>query len=351
MANAGTPLMVMTGLHLLAGNALLGLFEGLLLASLFHTPKARSVFVLIAANYFSAWMGLMLALPRLSSVSDMTIENIRMWSLFLLVVAFLATILFELPFFWLLLRKKLGGWRTTLQAVLIIHGASYLGLVVVYWMASGTSMMTKLEVVPADELWPGEPYHLYYISPEGDRLLEWKSEELPEVFHAELDGVGRNDRLSIRSNTSGGADLYLDRASISVEEDQGRLIAADFFNGVAPDAFSHAEPVNGQSGFTRGMWPVASLLPDSQWKLKVGIYPVEGISGRHEEEGREWHYALETLFAPWAVRNATQISERQVVFQLGPDQIVLLDWLDQEIALLARGQGPVVVRGEAVGYR
>src|SRR5689334_1126069 len=57
LANAGTPLMWAGMLHLVFGNALIGVFEGLLIARLFSLPKRKTVLVMIGANYFSAWAG------------------------------------------------------------------------------------------------------------------------------------------------------------------------------------------------------------------------------------------------------------------------------------------------------
>jgi hypothetical protein len=44
----------------------------------------------------------------------------------------------------------------------------------------------------------------------------------------------------------------------------------------------------------------------------------------------------------WTIRNAVQIDGDRLVFQLGRDQICLLDPETQRIALIARGFGPLV---------
>ena len=44
-------------LHLVFGNAFIGIGEGLLLAWLFSVPTGKSVAVMILANYASAWLG------------------------------------------------------------------------------------------------------------------------------------------------------------------------------------------------------------------------------------------------------------------------------------------------------
>src|SRR5262249_284540 len=57
LANVGTPLMWASAAHLVLGNAIIGLLEGLLLSGLFKLRAARAIGLMIAANYFSAWVG------------------------------------------------------------------------------------------------------------------------------------------------------------------------------------------------------------------------------------------------------------------------------------------------------
>lgn len=56
-ADAGTPLMWAGMLHMVFGNAIIGIFEGLILAWIFKLRKGICVLVMIPANYFSAWIG------------------------------------------------------------------------------------------------------------------------------------------------------------------------------------------------------------------------------------------------------------------------------------------------------
>ncbi len=57
VANAGTPLMWARGIHLFIGNLAIGIGEGCLPAILFRKRAAPCIGVMIAANYFSAWIG------------------------------------------------------------------------------------------------------------------------------------------------------------------------------------------------------------------------------------------------------------------------------------------------------
>ena len=75
-ANAGTPLMWATMLHLFFGNAIIGILEGLLLAVFFRLPKGKTIFLLIAANYASAWLGGLFIIGGLADQISITLANV-----------------------------------------------------------------------------------------------------------------------------------------------------------------------------------------------------------------------------------------------------------------------------------
>jgi hypothetical protein len=208
-ANAGTPLMWATMLHLFLGNAVIGLVEGILLERLFNCGVRRSILILIAANYVSAWVGYGLVSGGLGMLPEITIETVRFWSWVFFAITFVVTLLIELPF--------------------------------VRW------------VMPP----------------------------------------------------------------------QGKT-----FGQVLKGAFGK----------------VTSLASDSDWEFRTGFWAAEGIKGTNKKTGDKVHYALETPYSMWNVRNATQIEGDMVVFQLGKSQICALHPESRRIALLARGKGPIVAK-------
>ncbi|MGE5294178.1 MAG: hypothetical protein ACM3VT_05065 [Solirubrobacterales bacterium] len=86
-ANAGTALMWAGTLHLLVGNLIVGLIEGILLAQVFRLSKWKCIGLLILANYFSAWCGFFIAIP-LAHALPMGLRNA--WPLLWLMVAITA---------------------------------------------------------------------------------------------------------------------------------------------------------------------------------------------------------------------------------------------------------------------
>jgi hypothetical protein len=79
------------------------------------------------------------------------------------------------------------------------------------------------------------------------------------------------------------------------------------------------------------------------WRFHAGYWPVEGLYGENSQSGASVYFSLETPFASWAVRNATQLPNGTVVFQLGSRQICVVDPETKRTALLGFGRGPVAV--------
>lgn len=334
-----------SGFHLVFGNAIIGLIEGLLLSWLFKCPKRKSILILIAANYASAWAGGFLVAGYLPSLVDITIQNIQSWFLTFVVVAFVVTLLIEFAFFWFARGSREHRFRRTLTANLTVNGISYVLLFGWYWIASGTSMLTQLEVVSVDEIEIPEPYALYYLSYEGDHIIRMDpTKPSSKEAISKVTAHHPNDRLFARPRKDSGFDLfvYLDSDDRGAEM-ESRIL--EDFSEQAPVDWSIAE---GHADKAEGSWfnfgPVPTIGPASNWFFFTGFWSGEGIDGKNEKTGKKVQYSLELPFAAWHVRNATQIAGDYVVAQLGNDQICMIHPASKRIALIARGKGPIVAK-------
>jgi len=291
-ANAGTPLMWTSFLHLFVGNLVLGYVEAGLLSRLFHTPRGRSLIVLILANYASAWGGALLLVNRLSRYSSITIENVQLWLGIFVALAFMLTLLIEYPFFWILLRQRQQAILTALKATLLIHGMSYLLLFGWYSANSQTSLLTQLNQVPAAQLQPSGDYTLHYLN----------SDET-QAFRSDLDGTN--------------------------------------FETMNREEF---ESLTADTSFSFG--PVPKLTETTDWDFYAHVFAGGGLSGYNDTTQARTHWSLETPFVFWAISHATHLPGDLLVFQLGRDQICLLHPATQRIALIARGKHPVVTEND-----
>lgn len=344
LANAGTPLMWASMAHLVFGNALIGLLEGLLLGWMFKAPRWRSILLLVAANYASAWTGGFLISGALAPLPDMTIESLAYWFWGFVTIAFVVTLAIEWPFILYALRRQERPVQRALRATPIVHGISYSLIFVWYWLASGTSLLTQLHVVPPRDLAPAEKYAMYFIAQDGRHVIKTDLAGARREEVRSISSSHRNDRLFVRRNATHDYALFVHFHSDVRGGERDELIL---------DHFSHHASVDrriekGHSEKPEGTWfnfgPASSLVADSGWKFYTGFWPVEGISGENAKEGTRFHYSIETPFAAWVVRNATQVAEDRVVFQLGDDQICILDPTTKRIALITRGKGPIVAQ-------
>ena len=346
-ANAGTPLIWAGMLHLVFGNALIGIGEGLLLAWLFSLPKVKCVIAMIVANYASAWLGGLFIRGAIVDALPMDLNNGWMWFWVMVVVTYCVTLLLE----WLFIAQRFRGtqdwFRRSVRASLVVQSASYVLLFGWYWLASGTSLYTKMDVVaPADLALP-ESVHVYYISPaDGDvykRQLTGGSEQ--KIF--ELNSTDRYDRLFIRPNTtdSNRWDLV---ASLETEWYGAHSVdvLTNMMVEAAPELRSSrtGTPLNeGTTWLNFGRAQRLGSATNSHWKFWAGFWAVEGLEASNETTGESLWFSYETPFGMWYVRNVVHLPSDKVLFQLGWDQICAFDPVRRRVGLLWKGRGPVPV--------
>ena len=345
-ANAGTPLMWAGMLHLVFGNLLLGAAEGVLLAIVFKRPKAYCVLVMIAANYASAWLaGLPLAnWAEASDKLDLYTARAFVWKM--AAFAFAATLLVEWPFVALCLRKAPGWLSKSLIGNLAIHVCSYGVLALWYLGVSHISLITQLNPVPPSTITPDQPIRVAFIDAAAGHVY---AIDLPGGSQQKLRDVASTngqDRLVLQSNPEGSWDLNV-RFDTSAMPDAD-IPLVNLLPGYSRIGVVKANQDRDQrkTWFNFGYLDRLPNVQTNEWRYQVGFWAAGGIAAERIATEKYEHFAFETPFGSWPIRNATQISENQVVFQLGDDQICILDRARKQIARVANGRGPVVVPQE-----
>lgn len=340
-ANAGTPLMWVGAFHLFVGNMLIGLFEGSLLARFAKVRHGRAVGVMILANYLSAWLGGAVPLAKWGNLIPITIETLRPWFWGLVVVAFLVSCTLE----WPLVRWACGPgerpWRRAWRMTLLVNGISYPLLFGGYWLVSGTGFLTGVEVVRPEEMPELAEYSLYYISRGGD-VIERAIGSSDSRVIASLGIVGPRGRLWVRSRKDGGFDLMAAVENPATGEKRFETVRERFAQVAGVTEIETRFSDQPESMLWRSFGDAARLGPESRWRISTGFWSAAGISGRNSASEEYFRLSLETQFVSWPAGCATHLKGDLVVFQLGDDQVCLLDPFRRRIALLARGQGPVV---------
>lgn len=347
-ANAGTPLMIGGFLYMFIGNALIGIFEGVLLWLLGRALVVKSILLMILANYVSAWGGACI-IGCFVRQTPMTIENVQFWFWMFVLITFLLTLVIEFPFVLLVLRKTEHMLRKSLWITLVINAVSYIFIFGWYWMLSGTGMITDLDVVSAKEMQAPAGYDLYYISQDGKSVVKTDlSGKVSKKIKA-INAPNGNDRLFVRPSqetVEQSYNLFLYHHHYEPENCKEELIVERFSPSSPLDRALSKNPDNAPERTWENFGPVPQLNTSGEWKYFAGFWEVAGIRGKNSQDGSQFHFSLETPFITWAVRNATHIEGDFVIFQLDRKQICILNPQTKKIALIAHGKGPVVAEAK-----
>lgn len=316
-------------LHLVAGNAVIGVAEGLAFARLLRIPKRRSIAVMTVANYASAWVGGMVVSMMIVEGLSLDLNNAWQWFWALVGLTYVLTLLVEWPFVIWLLRGSGFTLRRSVTSSLQVQTASYVILFGWYWSASATSIYTKWIVVDAKDIRVPENVSVYYIGHrDGHVYKRTLSGGGPELVLA-LGSQSKEDRVFIRPNQS-DTNRWDVVARVEGEKDREAEFIPVLTNCMVEAA------VDSRSLWTdpptyEGTWWVFGDVPkiaeatNSNWDIWTGFWPTEGMRVGKKATSEFERFAYETPFGSWPVRNAVHLPSDVVLFQLGTDQICLLD--------------------------
>lgn len=341
--------------HLAIGNLLIGIFEGFVLARAFGARPGRAVGLMILANYGSAIVGAATIGWASGVVADSlgaaTLDNIGLRLGVLLAVYFVVTFTIEFPLVWCALRPTNRSRKVVAGSALLVNLLSYAALAVLYFGASGHSLLTDFDresslswVSPHRNTW------VYYIDDQTDRLAKVRPDGTGRInLDAEIPEFSVRDS---RENWLYGGHLV---AMAESDDSFSLRSCSDFRNQSKVSELPVVlGPIRGR--FPTNRAPEIEQIPDqlpqpvgpgasfssTPREIRAGFWPVEGL--RVRENGTELcRVSWETPFEAWHSRSATELEDGLIVYQLGYAQIAILDPVAKRISLVARGRCPVVV--------
>jgi hypothetical protein len=121
------------------------------------------------------------------------------------------------------------------------------------------------------------------------------------------------------------------------------ILVQSNLNVIACMTWRDSRGADAGSMFNFGEAPKLGAAESSDWTFRTGFWAVEGLRGENSKTGEIIWASLETPFVSWHARAATHLPGDFVVFQLGHDQICILETATKKTALLGRGYGPVAI--------
>ena len=117
------PMTVFILFYLTIANVMIGVFKGVALSGSWRLPLWRSVRIMTAANFLSAWLGAIYLTIAASYMVPGINEHVWSWGAF--AGLFGLTILLQRPFVHAVLSPRRATSQQALRATLCIHAVSY----------------------------------------------------------------------------------------------------------------------------------------------------------------------------------------------------------------------------------
>lgn len=339
MANMGTPLMWATVGHLMLGNVIIGIMEGRMLMRWFGATGGKAIGGLIVGNFFSAFMGAIVLQGWLFDRLPVDLNNGLVWFWLLVGVAYLLTLVLEWPFvFWALKKTESKRLSQSVKASLLIQTVSYLLLAGWYGMSSQLAIYNEVTVVePAELNLPGN-VQVHYISTADGRVYRRLLAGGAEQKVSEEISKDWNDILSFKADDEnpGHWDLILRRSNPPYEQVLLQGLPQDKTPFWPPGKVPRTSPVWSAWGEAQKL----GMGPDV-WSMTSSVWAGGGLIVRNLATRERFSVAFETPFGQWSVRNLWHLPQGLAIFQLGRDQICVLDPVTRRVALLWRGREAV----------
>lgn len=334
-------------LHLVVGNALIGWFEGILIAWRFSLSKRKAVLIMIPANYFSAWLGGLLLNHAIVNSLHLDLNNGWLWFWILVVLTYLITLVLEWPFVAICFRHSENWLARSAQANVLAQTASYIALFGWYWMASGTSLYTSLNVVSPAKMTLPQDVFVYFISEKDGDVYKRPLSGGDEIKVGTVQSTNVDDRLFVRPNSEDNRKFDLMarlEAAGSRDPRFVEVLTNLSVQAALDDRATYTSPPQYEgTWFNFGNARPLGSATNSDWKFRSGFWPIGGLLAENKSSGKTIHFSYETPFGAWTVRNAVHLPSDKVLFQLGENQVCVFDPRTRMVALLWHGRGPVPV--------
>jgi len=345
-ANAGTPLMLATMFHLLIGNLLIGAFEGYILGAVFKLPMGRCIRKLIVANYVSMWLGGLILLNIVFYFIPMDLYTLPKIYPGMILLSFIVTLLIEYPFVLSAFKDVQGRGKKAWKGTLLTQTLSYIILFGWYGIVSYTSLYTENKIVPLSEMELPKDVTIYFISAEDGNVY---SGNLSEQNWQKVYDLDKKDEKTVNCLNVWPSEKNTNLWDLVLCGSRGstRVILHDIAQDASPFSGNQKNSPYIDDFFGTHKAPQVGEAKQSSLHFSSQFWAKDGLKGSDKKSNKKLHVALEIPYQmKWIVRLVTHLPTDKVLFQLGRDQICLYDPEKKQVALVARGRGPVAVIGK-----
>ena len=349
-------------MHLFAGNAVIGLIEGALIARVFKIKAGKIILLMIAANYFSTWAGA-LGLSWLGSRFEsplarlVTLDTLQLFIWSLILAAFVGSVVLEWPFCMIAMWRTPSRLSRSLFACALAQVVSYALVLVLnppFGHFSGSpGTEPRVSVAPVASFADAPNTFVYFISAADGDLCRIRPDGSSRARVAGLPMRHPDMKLFAKPTADPASwSLCLEKQYGWDEYPSGDCVDT----GVTVRGFTPPERDRDPYEVGRKLGKRATdFRPEDQRLTNVFTASLGdtwlGVEAS-ETRGADQpiHLQFDRLILRWDTRNATVLPSGQIVYQLG-SQLVLLDANQRKIGLIALGRGPVLFVDELLTSR
>ncbi|WP_372936512.1 hypothetical protein [Mariniphaga sediminis] len=335
-ANAGTALMWVQIYHLIFGNLVLGLIEGVLLRFMFKADLKRASIMMILSNYTSWIIGTILISLLQNTLIDKTFDLEYVYPAWIvsLILLYFLTVFVETGFIFWIFKKTVKFSRTILFS-LAINTLTYIIMIAFYLLSSGFNVFTDLEI-DQSILSNRTEKHVFYLLNRSDKTVSKYSLDSQLISnHAEFKSDNKYPVLKLE------ADSIDKKVRLVVDLRDSNTITLD-------TAFCQLNDTTYYGDFTGNYWLNAMtdfrLPEDRTWTAHGGDWAIQGLRIRENNELID-KYAFEVPWMYWGVSDVSILNNHELIFNLN-GRVVLLDIEAKKIAFLFKASDYQIKRIE-----
>lgn len=352
LANTITPLMQANFVYLFVLNAVIGILEGALLKRCFH-GRRRAVWWMIAANYLSAWIGLIalgwLVEPHMDAfLGSRPIERINLAATCVLAVSFVITLLVEGGMVYLATEPAKRSCGRTVLATLCVNAASYI-VVCAWFLWSSYSLPLNARISAMADLGHLPRGTLYWVAADGQVMARSLDVDEPAqtagqvmqndfVKPYQLRVERAEDSARVQVNAQYSSIRYANRVTPANLEPPDPLVLAD-----AGPAIAFPGDYWDQSHMLRKS--VLDVRPPDRRQSRVSFDWYRHFLITDTPDGRHSHLCVGFATVEWRMQEPTILPDDKIVFEWA-GQIVLFDPRTRRLAFVALGTCPAFVPSE-----
>ena len=252
-------------------------------------------------------------------------------------LTYVFTLVLEWPFIAFCFGRNPGWFSRSLKASLLIQTLSYLLLFSGFWLVSGKSLYSDFAIVTAENLKLPDGVGVYFISSADGNVYRRSREAGPDLV-ASLSATNVSDFLCFQKSKTGANKWDLVAVLDLRRHPEESVVISEGIVSNSTDALWMTQEYRGW-----GTAPQIGSATNSTWHFSWGHWPTVGMYGKDNTTGQRIRVAFGNPVIQWPMWRAIHLPDDMVLFQLGWDQLCLLDVKKRTISLWDRGHGPVAL--------